>query len=222
MGITKTDYTRGMQCPKMLWLDKHKPEKRIISQEMQAILDGGNEFGDKAMAIFGDYVETTTLKTNGYLGISKMIEKTRECISSGVRVICEAAFSFCRNYCAVDILKKEFNGYEIYEVKNCPSVEEQFIRDVGFQKYIVEKCGVVVTKCFIVCHGNDKANPFIIQDVTERAKSYYYEVDDNIWRLDAIKSQQDEPDTFPGNQCLYPYKCWYKEYCESERKKTSI
>ena len=56
MGITKTDYTRGMQCPKMLWLDKHKPEKRIISQEMQAILDGGNEFGDKAMAMFGDYV----------------------------------------------------------------------------------------------------------------------------------------------------------------------
>lgn len=222
MGITKTDYTRGMQCPKMLWLDKHKPEKRIISQEMQAILDGGNEFGDKAMAMFGDYVETTTLKANGYLDISKMIEKTRECISSGVRVICEAAFSFCRNYCAVDILKKEFNGYEIYEVKNCPSVEEQFIRDVGFQRYIVEKSGVVVTKCFIVYHGNDKANPFIIQDVTERAKSYYYEVDDNIWRLDAIKSQQDEPDTSLGDQCLYPYKCWYKEYCESERKKTLI
>ena len=66
MGITKTDYTRGMQCPKMLWLDKHKPEKRIISQEMQAILDGGNEFGDKTMAMFGDYVETTTLKANGY------------------------------------------------------------------------------------------------------------------------------------------------------------
>ena len=51
---------------------------------------------------------------------------------------------------------------------------------------------------------------------------YYYEVDDNIWRLDAIKSQQDEPDTSPGDQCLYPYKCWYKEYCESERKKTLI
>ena len=58
--------------------------------------------------------------------------------------------------------------------------------------------------------------------MTERAKSYYYEVDDNIWRLDAIKSQQDEPDTSPGDQCLYPYKCWYKEYCESERKKTLI
>ena len=28
MGITKTDYIRGMQCPKMLWLDKHKPEEK--------------------------------------------------------------------------------------------------------------------------------------------------------------------------------------------------
>ena len=26
----ETDYIRVMQCPKMLWLDKHKPEKRII------------------------------------------------------------------------------------------------------------------------------------------------------------------------------------------------
>lgn len=24
MGVTKTDYMRGMQCPKMLWLDRHK------------------------------------------------------------------------------------------------------------------------------------------------------------------------------------------------------
>lgn len=54
MGITKTDYIRVMQCTKMLWLDKNKPEKRIISQEIQAILDGGNEFGDKAMAMIGD------------------------------------------------------------------------------------------------------------------------------------------------------------------------
>ncbi len=23
MAITKTDFMRGMQCPKMLWLDKH-------------------------------------------------------------------------------------------------------------------------------------------------------------------------------------------------------
>ena len=30
MGITKTDFMRGMQCPKMLWLDRHKPGLKVI------------------------------------------------------------------------------------------------------------------------------------------------------------------------------------------------
>lgn len=42
MGVTKTDYMRGMQCPKMLWLDKHKPEEKVIPPEVQERLDEGN------------------------------------------------------------------------------------------------------------------------------------------------------------------------------------
>ena len=49
MGITKTDFMRGMQCPKMLWLDKHKPKLKVIPPEVQEKLDAGNEFGDLAM-----------------------------------------------------------------------------------------------------------------------------------------------------------------------------
>ena len=55
MGITKTDFMRGMQCPKMLWLDAHKREERIIPPEVQARLEKGNEFGDGAMGMFGPY-----------------------------------------------------------------------------------------------------------------------------------------------------------------------
>ncbi|MBO5567637.1 MAG: hypothetical protein J6A79_01650 [Clostridia bacterium] len=49
MGITKTDFMRGMQCPKMLWLDKHKPKLKVIPPEVQRRLDAGNDFGDQAM-----------------------------------------------------------------------------------------------------------------------------------------------------------------------------
>ena len=38
MGITKTDFIRGMQCPKMLWLDYHKPEQKEIPPEVQDLL----------------------------------------------------------------------------------------------------------------------------------------------------------------------------------------
>ena len=46
MGVTKTDYMRGMQCPKMLWLDRHKPKEKVIPPEVQERLDEGNRFGD--------------------------------------------------------------------------------------------------------------------------------------------------------------------------------
>ncbi len=53
MSISKTDFMRGMQCPKMLWLDAHRPGLKVIPPETQRRLDRGNEFGDKAMAMFG-------------------------------------------------------------------------------------------------------------------------------------------------------------------------
>ena len=59
MAITKTDFMRGMQCPKMLWLDKHKPKLKVIPPEVQRRLDAGNDFGDRAMGMFGPYEEMT-------------------------------------------------------------------------------------------------------------------------------------------------------------------
>lgn len=84
MGITKTDYMRGMQCPRMLWLDKHKPEERIIPPQVQQRLDEGNAFGDAAMGIFGEYVETTAYKEKGRLDFAKMLEKRRNVCGTGL------------------------------------------------------------------------------------------------------------------------------------------
>ena len=35
MGVSKTDFVRGLQCPKMLWLDSHRPEEKINPEEVQ-------------------------------------------------------------------------------------------------------------------------------------------------------------------------------------------
>ena len=34
MGLSKTEFMRGMQCPKQLWLDTNKPELKIIEPEL--------------------------------------------------------------------------------------------------------------------------------------------------------------------------------------------
>ena len=92
MPISKTDFVRGLQCEKMLWLDAHAPELKIIPPEVQEKLDAGNEFGDAAMGIFGDFVETTTYREDGRLHFAAMIEKTQLLLQQKAPVICEGSF----------------------------------------------------------------------------------------------------------------------------------
>ena len=217
MAITKTDFMRGMQCRKMLWLDKHKPGLRTIPPEVQARLDAGNEFGDRAMGMFGPYEEMTVYLPGKQIPDKKaMIQKTQEHLAKGTPVICEAAFSNYNNYCAADILRKTDAGYDLYEVKNAPEVHEQFVRDAGFQYYIISRCGVKIGRVFIVIHGPDEANPFVPQDVTQQAKGYYRWINDNIWDLNRMQKEAEEVMVEPGDQCCDPYECWYYGYCHGE------
>ena len=218
MAITKTDFMRGMQCRKMLWLDKHKPELRIIPTEVQARLDAGNDFGDKAMGMFGPYEEMTVYRPGTHIpDIKAMLNNTASALERGVEVICEAAFSNYNNYCAVDILRKTATGHDLYEVKNTSEVHEQFIRDAGFQNYIISRCGLKIGRIFIVLHGPDEEYPFLPVDVTKQAKGYYQWINDNIWDLNRMQKENEEVVVEPGDQCCTPYECWYYGYCHRKR-----
>ncbi len=214
MAISKTDYVRGLQCPRMVWLDKNRPQEKVIPPEVQARLDAGNDFGDSLMGLFGEYVETTAFKEDGRLDYGKMIKTTQECLESGTPVICEAAFSYYGNYCAVDLLRKTEKGYELYEVKNSPSVKPVFLQDIAFQKYILKKCGVKVSKCFLILNDNEVK----IQDVSGDLYPYEREAYTKIWEISKTKNSKDEIFVPVGEQCESPYRCWFYEYCHGEKK----
>ena len=214
MAITKTDFMRGMQCRKMLWLDKHKPSLRVIPPEIQERLDAGNDFGDRAMGMFGPYEEMTVYLPGKQIPDKKaMIAKTQDALARGVEVICEAAFSNYNNYCAVDILRKTSSGYDFYEVKNASEVHEQFIKDAGFQYYIISRCGVKIGHIYIVTHGPDEENPFVPVEITSQAKEYYRWINEHIWDLNRMQKEKDEIQVEPGEQCTSPYECWYYGHC---------
>lgn len=217
MGITKTDFMRGMQCQKMLWLDKHKPQLKVIPPEVQARLDSGNDFGDKAMSMFGPYEEMTVLRPGtNYPDTKAMAVNTLKHIEIGTPVICEAAFIYYNNYCAVDILRKTDSGYDFYEVKNSPEVHEQFIKDCGFQNYILSRCKINVGNIYVVTHGDDENYLYVINDVTSEAKELYNWVNDNIWNLNKMQKSFEEINVPIGDQCCNPYECWYYGYCHEQ------
>ena len=220
MGVTKTDFVRGMQCPKILWLDRHKPELKEIPPEVREKLDQGNDYGDRMMGMFGPFTEVQEY----YPGTKwpdrvRMAAKTAELIAAGTRIICEAAFMDGNgNYCAVDILRwdDENNCYDMYEVKNATEITDRFVQDAAFQAYLIRRTGLKLGRVFIVYHSDE---PYDIEEVTKTVERYAPWVDENIDRLGRIKDQPDEVMCEMGVQCACPYECWYYGYCRALTKK---
>ena len=52
-GLSKSRYCKGIQCPKMLWMDKNMPDKAADMDE--TVLEVGSMVGDVARSYFGDY-----------------------------------------------------------------------------------------------------------------------------------------------------------------------
>ena len=215
MGLSKTDFMRGMQCPKMLWLDAHRPDLKVIPEETQHRLDKGNEFGDKAMAMFGRYTEVTEYIPNTrFLDKRKMLRNTKQAIEAGAENICEASFEHDGYFCAVDILHRvEDDVWEMYEVKDAPEVKPQFVKDAAYQAWVLDKCGIQLDGVYVVYHYDDETDPFEPVDVTDEAIEYAKVVTDNVERLNTIKALKNEVMIPMGTQCSAPYECWYCDYC---------
>ena len=74
-GLSKSRYTTFCQCPKALWLKVHNPLP--VDPALQARFEAGNEVGDLAMGLFGDFVDVTVPGEDGRLNLTAMIERTK-------------------------------------------------------------------------------------------------------------------------------------------------
>lgn len=221
MYFSKSKYCSFWQCPKIVWLDKYKPEEKEVDESALGRMKSGNEVGDLAMGLFGDYTEVTACSADGKLNLDEMKRKTAECIARGEENICEASFDYNGLYCAVDILHKENGGYAIYKVKSATKLNYYYLVDVAYQKYVLEKCGVKVTGTYVVCINNeyvrrgeiDVKKLFNITDVKDLIADEYEVVERNLANAENILSCDKEPNIDIGEQCSLSHECAYWKYC---------
>lgn len=219
--LSKSKYVSFCQCEKIIWLDKNKPEEKVITEAMQEIFDNGNMIGDLAMELFGDYVEVTCYKENGKLDLDKMCQRTKEEIFKKTENICEASFIYNGLYCAVDILRKNEDGYDIYEVKSSTHINDVYYPDTAYQKYVLEKCGVNVKRVFVVTINSSYVRMgeieldklFKITEVTQEIKAYEGDVEENVNKAKDVLDLENEPTKEIGQHCSKPYDCPYAKYC---------
>ncbi len=219
--FSKSRYCLVWQCPKLLWLSKFHPELKPEDPALEARFETGNDVGDRAMGLFGEFVEVTAKKPDGKLDLEEMKRKTKECMENGVENICEASFGYNGLYCAVDILRKTDGGYAIYEVKSSTDAKRIYSADIAYQKYVLEHCEINVTGTYLVCIDNtyvlgdelDIHKLFKIIDVSDEVKDEMQNVEPLIEKARQVYAMKTEPDTDIGTHCCDPYDCDFWGYC---------
>ena len=172
MNLSKSRYTQGITCEKKLWLSCYKKE---VAEDVnnEAIIDNGNKVGELARNLFGNY--TLIEYTNDY---KKMIDDTEEALKNKPNIICEASFSYDNNFCSVDILKNDFDGVEIYEVKASTNIDNIYIDDISYQTWILKKLGYNIKKASIVYINNQYVKDGEL-DINE-----YFNIEDVLQQID--------------------------------------
>ena len=230
MNLSKSKYTTTWQCPKALWMKKYKPEELLIDENIKARMATGNEVGDLAMSLFGDYIDVTEYKDDK-IDLNRMIEKTNEEMKKGTQNICEASFLYNGLYCAVDILRKEEDGYSIYEVKSSTHDDKDvYFTDIAYQKYVLEHCGINVINTYLVVINNEYVYDgtlkvdelFKITDVKEGVEDQYLNVEMNLKTAEKILQSDIEPDIDLDLHCNKPYRCGFWKYCSRNLSNPSV
>ena len=228
--LSKSKYCSLWQCPKILWMNKYKPEELVLDSSALARMEAGNEVGDLAMGLFGDYVEVTAYKGER-LNLQKMIADTKAEMDKGTPVICEASFEFGGLYCAVDILCKEENGWAIFEVKSSTkSDKEIYIADIAYQKYILQNCGVNITGTYLIFIDNnyvldgdlDINRLFKVTDVWDWVSQEERNISVNLKIAEKTLRSETEPEIDISEHCKKPYDCGYWKYCSRHIPSPSV
>lgn len=215
MNLSKSKYCNGLQCKKMLWLYKNKPEEKEEVNN-QSVFDNGNDVHEVARKLLGEDINIAFNED-----LTQMIKDTKEVMKQEKVIITEASFSYENNFCSVDILKKEGNTYEIYEVKSSTELKDVYIDDVSYQYFVLTSLGLKVEKCYVAILNNryvrkgklDLNQLFKKIDVTDEVVSKQAQVKQMIKDMNKYMEQKKEPKDDIGIHCFKPYKCPFFKYC---------
>ena len=217
--LSKSTFMKGCQCPKALWLYKHKPElKTEVSEQQQAIFDQGTSVGKLAEQLFPDGVDARPENTFAY---QQSVVDTQKYILEGHKVIYEAAFQYDQVLAALDILVCNRGKWKAYEVKSSTSVSDAILQDAALQYYVITQSGLPLVDFSIVYINNeyvregdlDVQKLFVIESVLEKILELQPMIAAKIPELKRVAMLVKEPKRDIGPHCSDPYGCDFMEHC---------
>lgn len=224
--VTKTRYVESYGCDKKLWLEKNKPllaKEPSLSDKLN--MKDGTQVGVIATELYSGIL------INEINGVAAA-KHTMDLLMSGEQYIFEATFIFDGVFqVKVDILEKNDDGtYNIIEVKSANSVKKNYLIDVAFQKWVLEKCGLTIKDCYLK-HLNkeyvrgqalDKGELFVRENVTDDISLHHAQVEERVAKKEVALKSKTEPKMELGSHCKNPHKCPFYDHCHKNVNKDSV
>lgn len=226
--LSKSSFIKGEQCLKQIYLTKNQAKLRDrMPAERIAIFSRGTNVGIYAQDLFPGGIDAGPKHYSQY---RKAIDTTAQLMADGQEVIYEAAFQAHKTLILLDILVKNGNAWDAYEVKSSPYLSETYYKDAALQYYVLINAGVNIRSFSLISINGDYIREdeidihklFIIKDVSEEVKKRMPDVDLKIAEQLTVITEEEAPQIEIGPQCYEPYDCDFIGHCWTGVKRPSI
>lgn len=214
--ITKSDYKKGVNCLKSLWLTKNNQE--LIQQTVNNELEDIILVKKHARKLYPNGIDVADGSSMEF-----MLEETKKLMESK-KVIYNGKFQTEDISIKTDIINPVENGYELYQVKIKSTLKkediEPIVDELSIQKYVLDVLGYAINKVALI-HINSHyirgteliPEEFLkITDFTDKIEKND-KIAKNIEAMKIAMNQKEEYTQDIGQYCLKPRECEFKTYC---------
>jgi hypothetical protein len=216
MYLSKSQYIRGLQCHKALWLYRHRRELMSAPDaNREAMFATGHRVGELAKSRFpgGSEIEFDPDDFDG------MAEDTAHLVEAGAEVIYEATFVSGGVLVMADILLRNGASWDFCEVKSSTRVKPYHLDDAAVQWHVLNQ-HIPLGRARVMHINNryrfarqlDIGQLFTIEDVTDKVRELQPRVAANLATMRAML-EHGEPEVPLGTQCKNPFDCDFRNYC---------
>src|SRR5687767_12900107 len=223
--LSKSRFTSGKQCHKLLWWRVHEPLAVELQPDkvLQDRFDQGAQVGALALERFADGVLIRLADRNDGSDRTwderddERLDMTRQAMDGGANTIFEASFFADNTFVTCDVLLREADGWRLIEVKATNSVKPEHLLDAAIQTHVLELSGLTITAIEIMhlnkeCHFPDLTNLFERTVVTDEVRALLPDIHNEI-EAQLAMLRGPLPDVSIGLRCSEPYDCAFQERC---------
>ena len=217
--LSKSKIISLLQCPKRLWLERHRPDLAAEMDEgTQLRFAAGERVDEVARGLFpeGIMVEGEDLW--------EKIQRTADLLAGPPRPLFQAAFRHKNVLTVPDILLPEAGGFKLIEVKSAASVKDYYHTDVAVQVWVLQGAGLdlrgielaFIDSRFVYPGQGDYRGLFCHEDMSRIVQDLLPDVPRWVQEGQDVLASDTEPQQTPGDQCGTPFDCPFHGYCAPE------